>query len=203
MDNRLQELTDKIYQEGVNKGKEEADKILESAKSEAEEIVKKAKNESSEIIENAKKEAAEIRKTTESELKLSSDQTVNALKQEIVDLVSRKSIDEEASNATADDDFMEKVILEMVKNWKADADVSDLKVLISEQNEKILSSGISKDIKKLMDDGLEIETSKGVKTGFVIGPKDDSYKISFTDEDFSAFFKDYLRPRLIEMLFEK
>jgi V/A-type H+-transporting ATPase subunit E len=203
MDNRLQELTDKIYQEGVNKGKEEADKILESAKSEAEEIVKKAKNESSEIIENAKKEAAEIRKTTESELKLSSDQTVNALKQEIVDLVSRKSIDEEASNATADDDFMEKVILEMVKNWKADADVSDLKVLISEQNKKILSSGISKDIKKLMDDGLEIETSKGVKTGFVIGPKDDSYKISFTDEDFSAFFKDYLRPRLIEMLFEK
>jgi len=37
--------------------------------------------------------------------------------------------------------------------------------------------------------------------GFQIGPKDGSYKVSFTDEDFKNFFKDYLRPGLIELLF--
>ena len=45
MDSKLQELTDKIYTEGVEKGKEEAAKIVEKANAEAKAIVAKAKAE--------------------------------------------------------------------------------------------------------------------------------------------------------------
>ena len=90
MDSKLQELTDKIYTEGVEKGKEEAAKIVEKANAEAKAIVAKAKAEAEKTIAEAEKKAAELDKNTKSELKLFADQAVNALKSEITDLLCEK-----------------------------------------------------------------------------------------------------------------
>ena len=43
MQNKLQELTDKLYNEGLSKGKEEGEALLAKAKAEAAEIVAKKK----------------------------------------------------------------------------------------------------------------------------------------------------------------
>ena len=43
MQNKLQELTDKLYQEGLSKGKEEGERILADAKAQAEKILAEAK----------------------------------------------------------------------------------------------------------------------------------------------------------------
>ena len=40
-----------------------------------------------------------------------------------------------------------------------------------------------------------------MKGGFKIGPADGSYKISFSEDDFENFFKSFLRPKTIEMLY--
>ena len=45
MENKIQELTEKIYAEGVEKGKAEADRLVCEAKESAAEIVKKAQAE--------------------------------------------------------------------------------------------------------------------------------------------------------------
>ena len=42
MQNKLQELTDKLYEEGLSKGKEEGARILEDARQEAERILAEA-----------------------------------------------------------------------------------------------------------------------------------------------------------------
>jgi len=42
-----------------------------------------------------------------------------------------------------------------------------------------------------------------MKSGFKIGPADESYLISFTDEDFTNFLKGYLRPKTSQLLFEE
>ncbi len=49
MQTKLQELTEKIYQEGVNKANEEAEKIINSAKKEADGIVSGAKKEAEDM----------------------------------------------------------------------------------------------------------------------------------------------------------
>ncbi len=59
MENKLQELTNKLYQEGLAKGKDQAEEIIAKAKEEAEAIVKKAKKEATWMVERAEKEAAE------------------------------------------------------------------------------------------------------------------------------------------------
>ena len=42
MENKIQELTDKIYREGVEKGNEEAQKLILKAQEEAKKIVENA-----------------------------------------------------------------------------------------------------------------------------------------------------------------
>ena len=57
MQNKLQELTEKIYREGLEKGQAEANQLVTKAKDEAARIVANAKAEAERIIAAARKEA--------------------------------------------------------------------------------------------------------------------------------------------------
>ena len=55
--------------------------------------------------------------------------------------------------------------------------------------------------KSLLDGGVKIEKVSGHDASFTIVPADGSYKVSFGEDEFVAFFKEFLRPGLVEMLF--
>ena len=59
MENKIQELTDKIYREGVEKGNEEAQKLITKAQEEAKKIVENAQKEADSILATAHKSAGE------------------------------------------------------------------------------------------------------------------------------------------------
>ena len=67
MQNKLQELTDKLYNEGLSKGKQEGEEILAKAKVQAEEIIAKAKAEAEAIVAAAHKDAADLKTKVEGE----------------------------------------------------------------------------------------------------------------------------------------
>ena len=56
---KIQELTDKIYREGVEKGNEEAQRLISSARDEAAKIVEDARKEAESILAVARKSAKE------------------------------------------------------------------------------------------------------------------------------------------------
>jgi V/A-type H+/Na+-transporting ATPase subunit E len=200
MQNKLQELTEKIFQEGVEKGNAEAHQIVDNAKSEASQIIENAKKEADSIIEEARKKAVETKTNTESELKLSGKQAVNALKQQVVDMVNGKIIKASVDNAF-DKNFTQKIINTTLSNWAKSGQSMDLSILLPAQDEKALTEYFHKEAKQYLDKGLSIQFDPSLKAGFQLGPKDGSYKVSFTDEDFINFFKQHLRPKLVEILF--
>ena len=55
MENKIQELTDKIYREGVEKGNEEAQKLIAKAQEEAKRIIEDAHKEADSIVATAHK----------------------------------------------------------------------------------------------------------------------------------------------------
>ena len=55
MENKIQELTDKIYREGVEKGNEEAQKLILKAQEEAKKIVENAQKEADSIVATDRK----------------------------------------------------------------------------------------------------------------------------------------------------
>lgn len=204
MQKKLQELTEKIYQEGVEKANKEAEQILKEAKKEAKELLEKAKKEADSEKEAAKKEAEEIRQKGLNELRLSARQAISDLKQEITDLIQAKTIGPEAKKTLQDTGFTGDIIKTIVKNWNPEeSDTVDLYVLLPKDRKKEFESYFQNKAKELLEKGLKLDFSDKLKDGFKIGPKDGGYLISFSDDDFDSFFRMYLRPRLIEMLFEE
>jgi V/A-type H+-transporting ATPase subunit E len=57
MQDKLQEITDKIYREGVSRGNEEAEKIIAAARSESAKIIAKAEEEAKGIVAGSQKKA--------------------------------------------------------------------------------------------------------------------------------------------------
>lgn len=197
MNTKLQELTDKIYLEGVEKGNAEAKAIVEKAENEAASIIAKAQAEASHIISQAENKAAELAKNTQAELKLFAQQSVNALKTEITNLINGSIISDSVKAATADKTFMQKTILSLVQQW-----ASNQNVLIEAKDAKALTDYFSANAKALLNTSVKITEANNVKADFTIVPEKDGYKITFGDEEFMAYFKEFLRPKLVEMLFK-
>jgi V/A-type H+-transporting ATPase subunit E len=204
MNDRLQELTDKIYKEGITKGEEEATRIKAAAKEEADQILAKARNEADQIIVAANKKAAEIRENTNSEIKLAARQAIDALKFAIVNLVNGSITSPEIKAGMSDIRFILKAIETVIKNWAASTEADpDMKILIPEKDEKKITAYFSSVTKGILDKRFSIGTVNGLKTGFQVAPDKGGYKISFTDQDFINFFQAFLRPKVVDLLFDK
>ena len=117
MDTKIQELTDKIYKEGVEKGNEEASRIIAEAVEKQNSILNNAQAEAQQIIAAAEKQASELKKNTEAELKLFAGQYVEALKSEIANLINGKIATSNVAAIVSDKEFMHKIMLEMAKEW--------------------------------------------------------------------------------------
>lgn len=196
MNSTLQELTDKIYLEGVEKGKSEAAAIVTKAKEEAAAILQKAESESSAILAQAKKQAEELDKNTRSELKLFAQQSVEALKTEVASLINGKVTDDSVKAAVSDKDFMQKVILTFAQEWAKKEQIT-----IEAKEAEALMAYFAANAKDLLNNGVTIKTVNGVKTDFAIQPASGGYKIVFGETEFVEYFKEFLRPKLVELLF--
>lgn len=196
MNSRIQELTDKIYQEGIEKGNAEAQKIIDKAREQADDMVAKAKAEAQKILSDAEAKTNELSKNTQSELRLFAQQSVDALKTQVTDLVCGKIVADSVQAATADKAFMQKVILSLVEEWAKNDQLT-----IQTKDAKALTDYFMSNAKNLLDKGVKIEQTNGIKTDFAIQSEKKGYKITFGEEELIAYFKEFLRPKLIEMLF--
>lgn len=193
---KLEELTSKIYAEGVEKGNAEAKEIVAKATKDAEAIVAEANKQAEQIIAQANQKAQELDKNTRSELKMFAEQSVNALKTQVTNLLTDQIAQDSVKAATADAQFMQGVILKLV-----DAMAKDGNVVVEAKDAEALKAYFAANAKALLDKGVAVKEVKGIKTDFQIAPEKGGYKLSFGDAEFVAYFKEFLRPQLIEMLF--
>ena len=200
MQNKLQELTDKLYAEGLSKGKQEGEEILAKAKVQADEILAKAHAEAAAIVAAATKDAEELKTKVQSDLKMAANQSVAATKKDIETLVVAKMTEAEVKNALTSADFVKEVVLAVAKGFNTEEPV-DLEVVLPEALKKDLEGFVAKELANALKGNVEASFSKKVAGGFTIGPKDGGYFISFTDETFNALISEYLRPATKKLLF--
>lgn len=192
----LEELTNKIYAEGVEKGKAEAAAIVAKAEEQAAQLKAKAEAEAAEIVARAEQKAAELNKNTRAELKLYAEQSVSAVKTAVANLLTDKVANESVKAATADKTFMQKLITTLATEMAKGGEV-----VVSAKDAEALKAYVASNLKGALEKGLKIEEVKGQKVDFSIAPAQGGYKINFSDAELVAYFKDYLRPQIVEMLF--
>ena len=201
MTDQLQDLLQRVYQEGVQKAQAEAEQIIQAANRTADDAVSKAKAEAETIIQDAKTKAEELKKNSETDLKMAASHTLNSVKQNLVDVILLKSLDDPAKAGFSDPAFLKDIILSALDAWKASGGQGTIQ--ISESMKGKLDEGFLGSIGSKLQGELKVDFSPAMKSGFSLSPIDGSYKLSFTDEDFSNLFKGYLRPRTAELLFSE
>ena len=196
---KLQELTQKLYNEGLSKGKEEGEALLAKATAQAEEIVSKARQEAAAIVEKAQKEAQDYKVKMEGDVKMASTQALQATRAGIEGLIVAKAVEpvkEQLSGAA----FLNEIILTVAKNFNAQ-ESTDLALVLPEKLQKELEPFVKGELAQTLGKGVEASFSKKMAGGFRIGPKDGSYFISLTDEAFQDLIGEYLRPATKKILF--
>lgn len=202
MQNKLQELTEKIYREGLEKGQAEANQLVAKAKDEAARILADAKAEAERIVAAARKEANDYRKNIDTEVALSAKQVISGIKQQIVSLIETKLYETPLVDALKDADFVKRVIETAINRWDPNsAESVCLRILVPEEMAKTITEHFTSKTHALLNKEVEVQVDKAIKYGFRIGPKDGSYVVSFTETDFENLFKDFMRPKIVAMLF--
>lgn len=202
MENRLQDLTEKIYEEGIEKGRKKADELVAQAEEKGQNIVSDAKNTAEAIISSAKKSAAEFKERVEAEVRLAGRQAMRTFKKEIEDIIVAEALDKNLRTSMNNLENIEDFVREVIKNWHPEKTESpSLEVLLPEKRREELEKWFKSEIGKGLKKGITINFHKKIKGGFQIESKKGGYRINLTDEDFLEFFKEYLKPRARELLF--
>lgn len=196
MNTKIQELTDIIYNEGVAKGKAQADQILSEAQEQAQKIIADARKQADSLLSAAKKESADNAENVQKELKLYATQAVEALKSEIATVVTDKIVQDAVKGFTADQKAFNEFMLRIAQEWGKNQQIE-----IKAQDADALTKYFTANAKALLDKGVKITQVNGQAAQFTIQPADGSYKVNFGTEEFENWFKSMLRPQLAQTLF--
>ena len=196
MDSQIQALTEKVYQEGVLKGEQEAAKILADAQAQAEQVERDARTRAEQIIADAQRSASELKSNTERELKLNASKLIEATKASIVDVLAGRIAGDSVQALTANPELLQRVVLEIAKGF-------DLKygVEITSSQAEELKAYFAQNAKALLEEGLTIKQVAGKSTQYTIRPQNGSFKVEIGEQEFVELFKSILRPQLAQELF--
>lgn len=197
MENKLQQLTEKLYNEGLSKGKQEGEEILSQAQQQAKAILDAANSDAAAIVAKAKADAVQLAATTKSEIQLASGQMISALRQQVASIVTASVFEPQIKAAYKDGSFVKQLIIKAVESFNP-SNSDGVKVIVPEGFEAIVKDAVS----DKLNSGVEVVTSGRVKVPFRIAPKDGSYAVSFSEADFDALFKSYIRSNVSDLLYK-
>jgi len=200
MQNKLQELTEKLYNEGLSKGKAEGEQLLAKAREEAEAIVAKAKEEAAAIIAKAEKDSDDLKQKVDSDLKMASAQCLQATKKDIENLLVDNISKDKTEAVLKDSAFIKEIISSVAKKFDAQQ-AAELELVLPESLKKDLEPWVKGELAKSLSKGVNASFSKKIAGGFSIGPKDGGWFVSLTDESFDKLIAEYLRPVTRKLLF--
>ena len=200
MTNKLQELTEKLYKEGLSKGRSEGEQLLAEAKAKAEETLKEASKKAESIVADAQKQAADIRSKAESDVRMASSQALQATRKDIENLLLKTVCAEKIDAALSDEDLLKDMIRTVADKFSA-SESEEISLLLPSSMQEKLEPWLASELSGSLGKGIEAAFSKKISGGFTIGPKDGGWFVSLTDQTFRELISEYLRPVTRKLLF--
>ena len=202
MQDKLQELTDRLYNEGLSKGKQEGEELVQKAHAEAEAIIANAKAEAAGIIAQANKEAEEMKTKVAADVKMAATQSIAVTKQEIEKMVVTNVATQGVKANMGNADFVKSLITTVVKAFNPDnAAPVALDLILPEAMKAEVEPFVQNEIANQFKGEAKVDYSKKMNGGFKVAPKDGGYMLQFTDDEFTQLIANYLRPATKKILF--
>lgn len=202
MQDKLQELTDRLYAEGLAKGKEEGENIVANAKAEAQKIMADARAEADRLRAEAAKDAEDLKTKTMADIRMASNQSLAVVRQALENLLLAHAVEQPVAQALAKEEFVKELLRSIVASFNPqNAEPADLNVIIPDKLQQNLTAFLENELSDLFKTEVKVGYSKKMSSGFAVAPKDGRYFIRFTDEEFKELLSSYLRPVTKKILF--
>ncbi len=200
--NKLQQLTDKLYQEGLESGRKESEALVSKAKTQAEDIIAQAQAQAAQIVAKANKEAEDARQNSLTEITLAGRQAMATIKTELESLIVTKTIAADVKAMAMDAKFLKDMMLALASQWSSTASGKvELVALLPAAKQAEFEKAFKSSVKELLAAGVEVGYSDKVTSGFRVSAKGEGYYLSFSEADFDSLMRQYLREKLSQMLF--
>jgi V/A-type H+/Na+-transporting ATPase subunit E len=198
MSMQVQELIDKIKQEGVAAAEREAEKIVAAAEEKAARLVRQARSEAEAYKAQAEKEIKKQEAASRDALKQAARDILIGLKKQITAQFEAVLADSVEDVLTAE--LTEKLILNLVNAWAAEGEAG-LQVVLSSRDAKNLGAALKEKLAQRFREGVEIVPSPKVSKGFRIGGSDGGL-YNFTAEGIAEVLGETLSAELAGTLRE-
>ncbi|PLX49817.1 MAG: hypothetical protein C0613_06490 [Desulfobulbaceae bacterium] len=209
----VQELIDRLREEGIGEGRSRAEEVLNEARQEADDIVAKARDEAARIIGKARSEAQRFQQNAEEALAMAGRDTVLELKAELTNRFSRR-VAEMIGTSLNDETFLQRVILEIAGKVRHQVgDREKLEILLPEDvigldelrrhPEKVKEGSLGQfalsAAEEMFREGVTI-TAGPQKRGILIKLVDEELQIDINEKVVGEILLKHLLPRFRALL---
>ena len=209
----VQDLINRLRDDGIAQGKETADQLVAEAHKTSKTIVDKAHRDAEEIVGKAQREAEKFRKSAADAVQLAARDTMLDLKSVLVKQFSER-VSEFVAEALVDENFLQKVILEIAGKVRERSTEKDLEIVLPQDiigldelrrnPEKVKEGSLGQFVlfvaKDVLSQGVSITSSKETAPGLVIRLIQDDVQIDLTDEVVADLLLEHLLPRFRALL---
>ena len=212
----VENLIQRLRDQGVEAGQERAEKIVLDAQKRAEWVLDEAKLEAQQIIAEAKKQSDALRIAGEDALKLATRDALLKLRDTLLGSFS-KEVKRVVGQKMDQEVFLERLILQLAGKVREDLDldakenismflpnnpvgVDELKNNPDELKVGTLTHFTAAIAADMLRKGVFIKVSDDVSGGLSVRLKDDDMVVDFTDETLSALLLEHLQPRFRTLL---
>jgi len=212
----VENLIQRLRDQGVEAGQERAEKIVLDAQKRAEWIIEEAELEAKFLLDKAQKQSDALRSSGEDALKLATRDALLKLRDTLLGSFS-KEVQRVVGQKMDQEVFLERLILQLAGKVREELDL-DIKDNISlflpnnpvgvdelKNNPDELKAGtlthftaaIAAD---MLRKGVSIQVSDDVNGGLSVRLEEDDMVVDFTDETLSALLLEHLQPRFRTLL---
>jgi V/A-type H+-transporting ATPase subunit E len=196
----LQHLIDRINQEAVEKGEQEAGRILARAREQAAALVREGEAAARAHIQKAEKDSEVfVERSTRTleqaarDLLISVGQAVESI---IADIVS------DATDEALDPDTLKRMMVKMAQAYaERNGTESRIEVLVGKEDQSELVRFFARQYRHRLVRGLNIRADAGVRRGFRVILENDRVHHDFTRPAIAEALGSFLRPHLAEIVF--
>ena len=197
MSEDIQELIEKIRQEGIKTAEDKAKEIEEQARQKAGDILKQAREEAETLLKEAEAKIAQMEQASSASLKQAGRDLLLSLRAEIAAILN-KIIAFEAREALGAEE-LPGIIAALVKQAAA-RQKGQIVVSVSKNDLRRLRHGLLGKLSAEAKKGVSLKAETDIKAGFIISYDQGKSHYDFTDKSLAEYLSLYLRPQLAELL---
>jgi len=199
MPDTIEAFVSRLQTEGLEQGKQAAEKICQDAQAQAQNIVKQAQDQASRIIQDAENQANAIVARGKTELDLAARDTLLKLRDalsRVIEATLRRAVNERLEDA----DFLKNILHELILSYaKADIEGDTLEIHVSEQTRKQLLDWVINEIAEKVSDKMSIDLKSSLhQAGFEYSITGSTVEV--TVESVTAALKSLVGPELRDVL---